>query len=285
MPSRIKVTRLTYRAADELLERDASAPLAALERLSRNIFERRLQNGAVVFDFPEVELSVSADPDDPGKKIVEMKPDRAYISQKIVKECMLVSGEGAASWALRNKIPFPYVSQEAGDPPETLPPGFAGAYQLRRTMRPRALSNKPGLHWALGLDIYTQVTSPLRRYTDLLCHQQIRAFLTDAPLLNDDEVLSRLLQAERGASAASHAQRASNAHWKQVYLADKKGNVWDAVLLEKRKPRSFFLIPALALETQAALSAQGEICEPGDDLQVTLLRANIPEGEAVWGMG
>ncbi|MDR1469655.1 MAG: RNB domain-containing ribonuclease [Spirochaetaceae bacterium] len=285
VPSRIKVTRLTYRQADELLEKGESPPLAALERLSRNILKRRLQNGAIVFDFPEVALFVSADPDDPGKKIVEIKPDRAYISQGIVKECMLVSGEGAALWALRNKIPFPYISQEAGDPPETLPPGLAGAYQLRRTMRPRALSNKPGLHWALGLDIYTQVTSPLRRYTDLLCHQQIRAFLTGAPLLNDDEVLSRLLQAERGASAASHAQRASIAHWKQVYLADKKGSVWDAILLDKRKPRSVVLVPALALETQVALSAQGELCEPGDDLKVTLLKANIPEGEAVWGMG
>jgi exoribonuclease-2 len=285
MPARIKVTRLTYRAADELLEKGESPPLAALERLSRKIFERRLNNGAVVFDFPEVELSVSADPDNPGKKTVEITPDRAYISQGIVKECMLVSGEGAATWALRNKIPFPYISQEAGDPPETLPPGLAGAYQLRRTMRPRAVSNKPGLHWALGLDIYTQVTSPLRRYTDLLCHQQIRAFLSGAPLLNDDEVLSRLLQAERGASAANHAQRASIAHWKQVYLSGKKGSVWDAILLEKRKPRSFFLIPALALETQTALSSEAELCEPGDNLKVTLLKANIPEGEAVWGVG
>ncbi|MDR0638471.1 MAG: RNB domain-containing ribonuclease [Spirochaetaceae bacterium] len=285
LPSLIKVTRLTYHGADELLEKGESSPLAALERLSRNILKRRLRNGAVVFDFPEVELSVCADPDNPEKKMVKIEPGRAAVSQGIVKECMLVSGEGAALWALRNKIPFPYISQEAGDPPETLPPGLAGDYQLRRTMRPRALSNKPGLHWALGLDIYTQVTSPLRRYTDLLCHQQIRAFLTGAPLLNDDEVLSRLLQAERGASAANHAQRASNAHWKQVYLAGKKGSVWDAILLEKRKPRSVILIPALAMETQAALSATGELCEPGDDLKVTLLKANIPEGEAVWGMG
>jgi exoribonuclease-2 len=198
---------------------------------------------------------------------------------------MLVSGEGTAQWALRNKIPFPYISQEAGDPPEKLPPGFAGAYQLRRTMRPRTLSNKPGLHWALGLDLYTQVTSPLRRYTDLLCHQQIRAFLKGAPLLNDDEVLARLLQAERGASAANHAQRASNAHWKQVYLADKKGRVWDAVLLEKRKPRAVILIPDLAIETQTALSATVDACEPGETFKVTLLKANIPEGEAVWGTG
>jgi exoribonuclease-2 len=282
----INVTRLTYRKADELLESDE---LAALDRVSRRILERRLDSGAVVFDFPEVAIHVcrgeNASAETPAQKSVVIQPEEPYHAQRIVRECMLVAGEGAAQWALHNKIPFPYISQEAGEPPEKLSPGFAGAYQLRRTMRPRTLSNKPGLHWALGLDIYTQVTSPLRRYTDLLCHQQIRAFLKNTPLLSEDEILARLLQAERGASAANHAQRASNMHWKQVYLSDKKGQEWDAVLLEKRKPRSIVLIPALALETQAALSAAADTCEPGDPLIVTLLKANVPENEAVWGTG
>jgi exoribonuclease-2 len=282
MPSWVSVTRLTYRDADALLEKGESPPLAALRDLSRAIFKRRMRNGAVVFDFPDVTIRISGGSDASGKKVVTVEPDIVYDSQSIVKECMLISGEGAALWALRNKIPFPYVSQEAGEIPEKLPSGYAGSYQLRRTMRSRTLSNKPGLHWALGLDLYTQVTSPLRRYTDLLCHQQIRAFLKGAPLLHDDEILARLLQAERGASAANHAQRASVAHWKQVYLADKKGSVWDAVLLEKRKPRSVVLIPGLALETQVALSGAAAASEPGDNLKLTLLKANIPEGEAVW---
>ncbi|MDR1231648.1 MAG: RNB domain-containing ribonuclease [Spirochaetaceae bacterium] len=312
--SLIKVTRLTYREADELLEKGAkgesgdskeSRELAALDQVSQKILERRLNSGAIVFDFPEVvihvcrgendslektaekpvEVDKEENPSDeaPGQKSVDIQMEESYHSQRIVRECMLVSGEGAAQWALRNKIPFPYISQEAGDPPGNLFPGLAGAYQLRRTMRPRTLSNKPGLHWALGLDIYTQVTSPLRRYTDLLCHQQIRAFLKNTPLLTEDEILARLLQAERGASAANHAQRASNTHWKQVYLSGKKGQAWDAILLEKRKPRSIVLIPALAIETQAALSAAADDCEPGDTLKITLLKANVPENEAVWG--
>ncbi|MDR1094803.1 MAG: RNB domain-containing ribonuclease [Spirochaetaceae bacterium] len=282
----INVTRLTYRKADELLKKGESVELAALDRVSQRILERRLDSGAVVFDFPEVAIHVCRGDNDsaetPAQKSVVIQPEEPYHAQRIVRECMLVAGEGAAQWALHHKIPFPYISQEAGELPEKLSPGYAGAYQLRRTMRPRTLSNKPGLHWALGLDLYTQVTSPLRRYTDLLCHQQIRAFLKNTPLLNEDEILARLLQAERGASAANHAQRASNMHWKQVYLSDKKGQEWDAILLERRKPRSLVLIPALALETQAALSA-ADACEPGDPLKVTLLKANVPENEAVWG--
>ena len=250
-----------------------------LAALSRRLLDRRLQNGAAVIDFPEVRILVDAE-----KKTVEVLPDEGFISQDIVRECMLAAGAGAALWALHNQIPFPYISQETGDAPsDTIPEGYAGAYQLRRLMRPRTLSTKPGLHWALGLDLYTQVTSPLRRYTDLLCHQQIRAFLSSRPLLTAEEVLTRLLQAERGAAACQHAQRAANNHWKQVYLSEKKGAVWDAVLLEKRKPRSVVLIPALGIEMQLPLSPEAEGLAAGDMFRVTLLKANIAAGEAVWG--
>jgi exoribonuclease-2 len=293
--SRIKVTRLTYREADRLLAEGwkgggnpIQTELAKLAALSRRLLDRRIQSGAAIIDFPDVRIQV-----DKEKKTVEILPEYEceldqlkpewVSSAEIVRECMLAAVEGAALWALHNQIPFPYISQETGDTPGEIAPGYAGAYQLRRLMRPRTLSTKPGLHWALGLDLYTQVTSPLRRYTDLLCHQQIRAFLTGKPLLSSDEVLTRLLQAERGASASQHAQRSSNNHWKQVYLSGKKGETWDAVLLEKRKPRSVALIPALGIETQIPLSAETENLSPGDTFRVTLLKANIASGEAGWG--
>ena len=78
---------------------------------------------------------------------------------------------------------------------------MAGSYQLRRFMRPRTLSTKPGLHWGLGLSQYTQVTSPLRRYPDLLAHQQIRAFLQGRPPLSEEEVLAALAAGEAAAAA------------------------------------------------------------------------------------
>eukprot|EP00160_Parvularia_atlantis_P016364 Unigene5163_Nuclearia_a/m.15840 Unigene5163_Nuclearia_a/g.15840 ORF Unigene5163_Nuclearia_a/g.15840 Unigene5163_Nuclearia_a/m.15840 type:complete len:157 (+) Unigene5163_Nuclearia_a:1284-1754(+) len=35
----------------------------------------------------------------------------------------------------------------------------------------------PGAHWTLGLASYTQATSPIRRYTDVLVHYQLKAHL------------------------------------------------------------------------------------------------------------
>jgi exoribonuclease-2 len=189
---------------------------------------------------------------------------------------MLLAGEGAAEWALRRRLPFPYVSQEVGELPSDPLEGLAGSYQKRRCMRPRSLSAKPGLHWGLGLDAYTQVTSPLRRYTDLLAHEQIRAFLCNESPLNEEELLVRLAAGEAASSASVQAERASRAHWTAVYLADKIGSEWQSVVMDVRGPRSLVMIPALGLETQIALRKEPF---PNDEIRLTLTRVKIPEAE------
>ncbi|MDR2484179.1 MAG: RNB domain-containing ribonuclease, partial [Treponema sp.] len=254
--SRVKVTRLTYEEADALIgagnvlsagDTQAYIPeLTRLHILAERNFERRLNAGAVSIELPEVHIAVSG-----GQVTVE--PLAGHRSADMVRECMLLAGEGAARWALQRRLPFPYISQEIGDIPNVPLDGMAGSFQLRRCMRPRTLSVKPGIHWGLGLDEYTQVTSPLRRYTDLLAHQQIRAFLRNEPPLQEEEVILRLAAGEAAASTVMQAERASRAHWTAVYLSDKKGIPWDGVMLEKRGGRGVVMIPALGLETQAAI--------------------------------
>jgi exoribonuclease-2 len=192
---------------------------------------------------------------------------------------MLLAGEGAGIWAMQRNIPFPYIEQEADNPPDEILPGIPGSYQLRRCMRPRLLSLRPGRHGGLGLDIYTQVTSPLRRYTDLLAHIQIRAFLRGDKPLPPDEVAARMNAGEAASLAVNQAERASRNHWMMVYLSDKKDSVWDAVALEKKGNRWAVIIPALALETQVPLRKE---VTPNDSLKLILKSASIPKGEAIF---
>jgi exoribonuclease-2 len=146
-------------------------------------------------------------------------------------------------------------------------------------MRPRIFSTKPGCHQGLGLDIYTQVTSPLRRYTDLLAHLQLRAFLRGEPVLGIDEISARLGFSEAAAVAANQAERASNNHWIMVYLSDKKDSIWDAVALENKGNRMMVIIPSLALETQ--VSVQKDVL-PNENIKLTLKSVNIPRREAIF---
>jgi exoribonuclease-2 len=146
-------------------------------------------------------------------------------------------------------------------------------------MRPRVYSTKPGRHQGLGLDAYSQVTSPLRRYTDLLAHIQIRTFLRGEAPLSAEEIITRLGYSEAAASSAIQAERASSNHYLMVYLSDKKDSVWDAIALEKKGNRMHVIIPSLGLETQVSL--QKDVL-PNENIKLTLKSVNIPRAEAVF---
>ncbi|MDR1398433.1 MAG: RNB domain-containing ribonuclease [Treponema sp.] len=267
----VKVSRLTYAEADAMRGESAGfgPDIRRLFAIADRNMGRRLNTGAITIELPEAHIMVR------GEELA-ITPIASHSSAGMVRECMLMAGEGAAEWALRRRLPFPYVTQELGDLPDEMLSGLAGAYQKRRCMRPRSLSTRPGAHSGLGLDIYTQVTSPLRRYTDLLAHQQIRAFLRNESPLSEDEVLLRLAAGEAGANAAIQAERMSRSHWTAVYLSDKKGSCWDAVALERRGGRMLFIIPELALETQVALKQN---VEPNELVSLTLTQVKIPELE------
>ncbi|WP_245534791.1 ribonuclease catalytic domain-containing protein [Treponema primitia] len=278
-PSLIRVTRLSYAGADAQVAGDANPVLAGLFQIAERNLRRRMAAGAVVIELPETHMSVNL-PEKPGADgTVSIHLLENYKSADMVRECMLLAGEGAAGWALQKRLPFPYVSQETGDLPSSPLPGMAGSYQLRRCMRPRTLSVKPGLHWGLGLDQYTQVTSPLRRYTDLLAHQQIRALLSGAVPLSEDDLMVALAAGEAAAAATVQAERASRAHWIAVYLRDKKGSPWEGIMMEKKGNRVVVMIPGLGLETQVAANSE---LAPNDPVTLTLSGVKIPEAEALF---
>jgi len=275
-PSIIKVRRITYENADMEMENgNDGAVLHSLYDLSQKINKRRAAQGAVNIELPDVHITVE-------NECVKIEPVMEWRSALIVKECMIAANEGAGTWAAQRGLAFPYISQEAELPNDHMKlarAGMAGAIQLRKCMRPRILSVKPGRHQGLALDTYTQVTSPLRRYTDLLAHIQIRAFLRGEKPLGADDVSARLGFSEAAAAAVVQAERASENHWKMVYLSGKKDSLWDATVLENKGSRWAVMIPLLAMETQVALQRS---VSPNDSIKLVLKSVNIAKGEAVF---
>jgi len=290
----VSVSRITYEDADKLIFADGAdnpgysdsdkerkaAVLRGLHALAERNLKRRNAAGAIAIDLPEVCISLSRASDaSQNKPEVTIKSLVPYCSANLVRECMLLAGEAAGIWAMRRKLAVPFVGQEVLEIPGEILPGIAGAYQLRRCMRSRTLSLTPSKHAGLGLETYAQVTSPLRRYTDLLAHIQIRSFLRGGTPLSADEISSRMNAAEAATVAVVQAERASRTHWTMVYLSDKKDSAWDAIALEKKGNRWHVIIPALALETQVAVRKN---IAPNAQLKLILKAVSIPKGEAVF---
>lgn len=236
----VNVERLTYKKASLLKD---SNELNALFRISQRNRERRLRKGAVEINLPEVSIILKE-----GRVSIEQCEQNE--AQAMVKEMMLLAGEGAAKFAFENSIPFQFVSQEEPEIPQNIPKGLAGEYRLRRSMRPRQVSVNPSAHHGLGLGMYAQVTSPLRRYGDLVSHQQLSLFLENRKTMDKETLFDKIAQGDIAASECIKAERESCIHWKLVYLLQNPQWQGEAVIVETGIPKAKILIPELAMESQ-----------------------------------
>ncbi|MEN9202029.1 MAG: ribonuclease R [Thermostichus sp. DG_1_6_bins_120] len=229
--SHIKVTyRLTYEDADEMLELGAEEELTAIARAAQWRYAWRLAQGAIQIGLPEQDIKVIDEI--PHLRVIEDTPSR-----QMVAEMMVLTGEVAARFAYQNGIPVPYRLQPAPDlpPPETLdlyPQGPVRSFAIMRCLSRAEVGTQPGRHTGLGLDAYCQVTSPIRRYADLLAHYQIKAFLQgDPPPLTESDVQQVLLALEPGTAEAIQVERKSKRYWSIEYLRLRPGQVWRALVL------------------------------------------------------
>jgi exoribonuclease-2 len=129
----------------------------------------------------------------------------------------------------------------------------------------------------LGLEIYAQVTSPLRRYLDLVAHQQLRAFLRRDDLLGAPEVLERIGAADAATDGVRQAERLARRHWTLVYLLQHPKWRGEGVLVEKHDARGTVLIPELDLEPRVHLR---EDLPLDSVVPLTLSGVDLPELEA-----
>jgi exoribonuclease II len=227
VPSWVSVTRLSYEQAESLLH---DWPFKRLLSIAESNEARRKSNGAINIELPEVDICL-----EDGEVI--FRPQRSLNSQMMVREAMLMAGEAAAAYAVRQGIPFVFSTQEASQIP-VLPDGLAGMYALRRLMKKGQLKSLPARHAGIGLDMYSQVTSPLRRYQDLIVHQQLRARLRGHNVLTSQEILQRLGAAEQVANNLRRVERLSNQHWTMVFLSKTTNWQGEGVIVETEGTRS-----------------------------------------------
>lgn len=238
---RVEVKMISYAEAEEQKE---SPELKPMFELARKNLLRRQNNNAVTIQMPEVKIKV-----DKETKIVSIVTEEKYESNDMIQEMMLLAGEGAARFAFSHNIPFPFVSQEAPEFPESVPEGWAGQFARVKCMRKRSVGITPAPHAGLGLSFYSQVTSPLRRYGDLVSHQQLRAYINGKKLLGKDEMLERIAAGDAASLAARKASRLSDTHWKLVYLLQNPEKTYKAYCIDHIGKDARYLIPELDMQT------------------------------------
>ncbi|MCG8428935.1 MAG: RNB domain-containing ribonuclease [Chromatiales bacterium] len=238
-PSLIRASRHTYAEINERLD---EAPFRDIVALTNCFLQRRKAAGSASIDLPEVSVRVV-------EGDIRIRPLERLGSRQMVTEAMLMVGEAVAQYGVEHEIPLPFASQNPPDSPQA-PVDLAGMYAYRRQMKPSRSQSQPEPHAGLGLAAYTRATSPLRRYLDLVAHQQLRAHLRGDELMAIGQITERVAAVDGTTGAIRKAERFSNTHWKMLLL--KKNSQWrgQGVVVEQDEQRATILIPALALETK-----------------------------------
>ena len=224
-------------AAEELMENEEfTAMRAALERFK----ERRMEQGALFIRLPEVKTKLKD-----GE--ITITPCPVTPERELVANAMLCAGAAVAEFMDREGIPFPYVTQAPPDiDVSTLGDSLADMFELRRNCAAGITGVVAGAHSGLGLSPYSRVTSPLRRYADLLAHQQIRRYLKNEELLDLEYIEKRLARADEAGVMRHKLEKYANEYYLLHYL--KRHPEWQGsgTVVDKQGERLTVLIPEFA---------------------------------------
>jgi exoribonuclease-2 len=160
-------------------------------------------------------------------------------SQDLVAEMMILASGAAAQWGEQRGAPLLYRVQDVALPREyagvwTLPHDMA---RIMKALVPSGLELAPRPHAALGVSVYSPVTSPLRRYPDLVNEAQLLHMLQHSrPRWSQMELCALLPLLNARLDAAGQVQRFRPRYWKLLYVRQQGDKFWwDGVVTEENE--------------------------------------------------
>ncbi|MBI5487986.1 MAG: RNB domain-containing ribonuclease, partial [Deltaproteobacteria bacterium] len=228
----------TYEEVDVALREPAGVDDRLLARLWEHLLAVRRRR--VPLDEPprtEARLVVEGD----GERIDLKTLAVGTPARRLIEELALAAGMAAAGWAREHEVPLIYRVQDAPAP---------GRRPSRATY-----TLTPDEHHAMGGALYAHVTSPLRRYVDLLNQRQLAARLTGGAVRADPQVdLQRITLGIREVlDRARDLGRDAHRYWALRWLALRKEEVFDAELrlepqtLDGSRPPRVMVLPVSVL--------------------------------------
>lgn len=237
--SLIRVKRqLTYDQVEELYKKENL--LAQMHRISQLMRQKRINQGALILSLPEVVFEIHSD-SSLSLKMVEQET----APRTIVAELMILYNWLSARFCRDNNIPILYRTQE--EPGERLLIDEAGyhyfVFKQRRKLNPLMIDTEPRPHSNLGLDVYINVSSPIRRYFDLVGQRQIKNFLLNKfSVYNKEELENIRTTVGPVLKDLERMKRNRIRYWTQKYLAQHIGEKFSALILDTMKKKYRILL-------------------------------------------
>jgi exoribonuclease-2 len=253
VPSVVELAvRYTYDEVDSLIEEgkktDRSLEFAYLFEFARHLREQRKADGASIVQ--DTELSIHVDSE--GNIHVE-KQERNNPAQILVSEMMILTNRRHASFFVQNDLPAIYRCQPepSGELVSTDVYDPIVSYRNRKLRNRPYLSVIPSRHAGLGIDAYLTITSPIRRYIDLVMQRQIEVFLERGIPRYSGKALEDIINySDINLSNAALVSMARERYWLFRYLETKRGEEVRGIVLDVMNSRCIVQLTEYLLEVE-----------------------------------
>jgi len=179
--------QLSYEDANEILELEPKEEIELVEikkLLEKSIIFRKKQ-GAIIFESPNSKIKLYKD------KVILNKLEKT-ISQIIVAESMILMGYVTSLFINKYNLAAAFRVQKLNCNPSEILNKYNGSeikyIILKQYMGRSYITTNPGIHESLGLKMYVQCTSPLRRYLDLIIQRQVFNKINNYELLSINSI-------------------------------------------------------------------------------------------------
>ncbi|AVP54917.1 ribonuclease R [Clostridium tetani] len=236
----------------------------SMEELCKVLYKKRINRGAIDFDFEECKIILDED-----GKPVDIKPYEREIANRMIEEFMLVCNETIAEYMFWSNIPFVYRIHEEPDleklqhfnefvynlgytikySKEVHPKSLQQVVEKVRGKKEEAVINTLLLrslkqakyspecigHFGLAARYYCHFTSPIRRYPDLIIHRIIKEYIKNGISEKrvkklEGEVSSASIQSSEMERLAEEAEREVDDLKKAEYMSERIGEVYNGII-------------------------------------------------------
>ena len=275
LPSLIMVKRrLNYQDVDATFDSDPT--LKKLFSICQSLKARRYARGALIMPLPTLNVYLSADGQIGISLIHWDNPGRAIIS-----EFMILANYLAASALVEANVPGLFRYQE--EPYRRVLQETQGEYSLFHCLQQRKYLNRVGWslepqpHSGMGLEYYTNLTSPLRRFIDLIIQRQVKSIATGTkPQYTRDQIAELLTYVEPALKKAQKVQFLRRRYWLLKYLETQNEKKYEAIYLYSHIRYHRFFIKELMLETDLIDSSVHKL-SPGQEVLTRIKQVNARE--------
>lgn len=271
IPSLVEVKRqLSYPEAEKLAE-SGDWELQTLARLSEQLKQRRIEKGALLLPVPDVNISI--DPE--GKVAVALSPVDT-VSRSLVAEFMVLANTLSAQFVADRQAPGLFRAQD--EPHQRLVAGgekdLFSVFRQRKQLKPGELLVYPKPHSGVGVMQYTTITSPIRRFLDLVMQHQVKHLLSGkGPMFSVDEFAGIAGDINTVLARVNQVRRTRHRYWLLRYLEQKAGARVQALLVNKG-PKRINLVLLDCLMDADMPPSQALSAKPGDVVSVRLAKVD-----------